>query len=126
LNAIDVTEAKGDYTFVVRVGRSGASVNVGHPGDKGEFAIGSEILTLENTAEVKPAAIDAGTYFITFWKLVFKVDRQQAFRFARGPLKAVKVMVGSEPIQVELNAKRAAKFQQNMATLAGAQTRPGP
>jgi hypothetical protein len=53
-NAIDVTEAKGDYTFEVRVGRSGASLNVGHPGDKGEFAVGAEVLTFENTAEVKP------------------------------------------------------------------------
>ena len=31
-NAIDVTEAKGDYTFEVRLGRTGASQNVGHPG----------------------------------------------------------------------------------------------
>jgi hypothetical protein len=48
------------------------------------------------------------------------LDRQQASRFAGGPLKAVKIMVGSEPIQVELNAERAAKFQQNIATLTGA------
>jgi hypothetical protein len=121
-NAIDVTEAKGAYTFEVRVGRSGASHNVGHPGDKGEFAVGSEILAFENTAEVSPAIIDAGSSFITFWKLVFKLDQPQASRFAGGPLKAVKVMVGSEPIQVELNAERAAKFQQNMAMLTGAST----
>ncbi len=84
------------------------------------------MLAVENTAEVKPAAIDAGTYFITFWKPVFKLDRQQAARFAGGPLKAVKVMVGSEPIQVELNAERAAKFEQNMATLTGAAPGGGP
>jgi hypothetical protein len=118
-NAIDVTEAKGEYTFAVRVAHAGASNNVGHPGDKGEFAVGGEILAFENTAEVKPAAIDAGTYFITFWKPIFKLNTQQASRFAGGPLKAVKIMVGSEPIQVELNAERAAKFQQNMAMLTG-------
>jgi hypothetical protein len=119
-NAIDVDEAKGEYTVTVRVAKVGASLNVAHPGDKGEFAVGGQILTFENTAEVRPATIDAGTYFLTFWKLVYKLDKQQAARFAEGPLKAVKVMVGSDPVQVEPNAERAAKFQQNMATLTGA------
>ena len=124
-NAIDVDEAQGKYTLEVRVARAGASLIVGHPGDKGEFAVGSQILTFENTAEVKPSTIELNANnFLTFWKAVYKLDREQASGFAAGPLRAVKIMVGTEPFQVEPNAERGATFQQNMATLTAAAAPP--
>ena len=117
-NAIDVDEAQGKFTVEVRVAQPGASLNIGRPGDKGEFAVGNQILTFENTAEVRPSTIElSANSFLTFWKAVFKLDRQQASGFGTAPLRAVKIMVGAEPFQVEPNAERGAKFQQNMATL---------
>ncbi len=119
-NAITVDEAEGQYTMKVRVARSGAGLNVGHPGDKGEFAVGSQVLTFENTSEVRPSTIEhpPGS-FLTFWSPVYKLDRQQASAFGAGPLRGVKLTIGTETYQVEPNTERGPKFQQNMAFLTG-------
>lgn len=121
---VGVNEAQGRYTMVVLVVQRGQSRSVAHVGDKAQFLVGDEILTLENSAEATPVTnhtaydITTQSYNITTqWKLMFNMDRKQASRFAVAPLKAIKVIVGNQEHQLALDPDQASKVQNNLAEM---------
>jgi hypothetical protein len=114
---VSVKEAQSKYTMQVMVVEHGDSSAVAKVGDKTDFLVGSDILTLENTVEARPVANVVGTTVITQWQLTFKPDAQEAARLAAAPLNAVKVRVGGQEYQIAVVPTKAAKFQANMAIM---------
>lgn len=120
--AIGVSEVKGEYTLEALVVQRGVADLIGQAGDLGEFIVGGEKLEFHSATESMPVANATRYQAFTQWKVLFKLTRDEAAQFAKGPLTAFKVAVGKQHFQVGLEPADAAKFQQNLAIM----TRPSP
>ncbi len=123
--AVSVKEAQGKFTMEVMVVQHGLSATTARAGDKAEFVVGSEVLTLEIAADAAPVVTPNQYGAITQWKLTFHLDDQATARFAKAPLTAIKVNVGGESYQLALQPQQASKFQSNLATMTSSPA-PGP
>jgi hypothetical protein len=120
LQSVSVVEAQGRYTLQVTVMSWGESSAVAGMGDPAEFAVGTEVLTLTSSGEARPVAnVFGGPHgpIYTQWQIPFALDAAMAARFAAAPLKAFKVRVGSQDVQVSLASWKAQKFRDNMVIL---------
>jgi hypothetical protein len=115
--AVSMKEAQGKYTLQVMVVQPGVANAAAAVGDKAEFLVGTSVLALENAVEAQPVANHVGETVFTQWQLTFKLDAQQAARFAAGPLGAIKAHVGSLEFQLVVSPSKGAKFQQNLAIM---------
>jgi hypothetical protein len=79
--------------------------------------VGDEILTLETAAEVRPVSNATHHGVFTQWHPVFQLTPDQAARFAKAPLTAVKVYVGDRWFQLALNQDQTKKFQDNLVIM---------
>jgi hypothetical protein len=112
-----VKEAQGKVTLQLFVTQTGAVDAVASVGDKAEFLLGGEILTLENATEGHPVAHATQGGLYTEWETTFNLSPQQAARFAATPLSAIKAHVAAHQFQVALDGGQATRFQANMAVL---------
>ena len=117
-----VTEGGGRFALQVTVMDYGDSLEVARAGETSEFLVGTEIVALPVAREARPVAsrlygMPNGP-ILTQWRVPFVLDGAQAARFASGPLRALKVPIGSQVHQVSLPDSKASKFQQNMALMS--------
>jgi hypothetical protein len=120
LQSVSVTEARGRYALEVMVMSWGDSSAVARMGDPAEFAVGAEVLTLTSSGEARPVANVFGGRngpIYTQWRIPFALDAAMVSRFAAAPLRAFKVRVGGQDLQVSLASWKAEKFRDNMAIL---------
>ena len=121
-SAVSLNEASGKIALDVLVVQRGISELRGHPGDKGEFKIGDEIVALESATEVKPVSNVRGYQVFTQWIVRYMLTAEQAAHFAKGPLVAVKVAISETTLQIALAASHAKKFQANVAEMTAGST----
>jgi hypothetical protein len=125
--AVGVYEAQGQLQLQVVVMAPGIARAVSVPGEQGQFTVGGQVLSLSSAFEARPivghTAISAGLGrasggdVYTVWKLGYLLGREDAARFAAGPLTAVKVQVGPQWYEIALEAAQAQKFQANMMVM---------
>lgn len=119
-----VKEAQGKLTLQLHLSKLGAVDAVAHVGDKAEFLLGGEILTLENAVEARAVAHATQGGLYTEWETTFNLTPQQAARFTAAPLTAIKAHVSEHQFQLTPDSGQATRFQANMAILSAPATAP--
>jgi hypothetical protein len=117
-SAFNVVTAQGKYTMKVLVPKNGQIYDsVVANRDKAAFRIGDEIVILAN--EVTNAPVHGANQYTVFtqWELTFHMNREQAARFAKAPLKAIKANIASHEFTITISDSHGEKIQSNMAEL---------
>ena len=109
----------GDYVIQVFVVAPGHVPEPGKVGDKGDFKLGSETLTLEASSAAPATTMISASGVYTRWGVVFVVKRDQLARFAKAPLSAVRVAVGERLVQLTLVEDDSELIMENSASLVG-------
>jgi hypothetical protein len=115
--AVGMLESKGEYTLKVLTVQRGDSRSVAAVGDQGEFAIGEQVLTFANSKEAKPVANANQATVFTQWILEYKLTREQANQVAKGPIKAIKVAIGNESLQMPIEPNPGLKIQNSISCM---------
>ena len=116
-NRVGVSETKGVYTLSVVIARPGQSRVIVPAGEKCQFAVGGDIITLTTPTESVPVANATQTSIYSQWKFTFTLSKEEISRFGQAPLTAVKIMVGNDEHQAALDPGEAKRFQHNLIAL---------
>jgi hypothetical protein len=115
---VSMSESKDKYALEVLVVQRGDARFKGRAGDKGQFIVGGEMLEFATETDTSPVVnVKSVSGVFTQWKPTFNLTREQAARFAAAPLTAIKVWVGEQTFQLELDPSSAQKFQINLRTM---------
>ncbi len=123
-SALSLNEASGKIALDVLVVQRGVSDLKGHPGDKGEFKVGDEIVTFASAADVTPVSNATGYAVFTQWLVRYIITKEEAARFAKAPLVAFKVAVGAQTFQTAVQSAHAKRFQSNVALMTAGSATP--
>lgn len=115
---MNVVTAQGKYTIKVMVVQNGQSYDKVVAGrDKAAFKVGDETIFLANNLTAPPVH-GANQYTVfTQWALTFELTRDQAARFGKGPLKAIKANIASHEFLLNISGSDGEKIQSNMIEL---------
>lgn len=116
--SVGMTQSAGKNSLQVMVVQNGQVNFVGHAGDKGEFKLGDNTITLAATGESQPVTNATRYQVFTQWIVSYELTPAQLLEFSRAPLAAVKVSLGDQFYQLALSDDDAALIRQNAASLA--------
>lgn len=116
--AISIKEAKGVYTLTLLMVQRGDSLSIGTVGEKAAFIIGGELLTLELQKEARPIVNVAMGNVFSQWALEFGVTREQVAQFGAAPLTAMKMAIGGQLFQLQLQEPLNTRIQNSARCMA--------
>jgi hypothetical protein len=126
---VGVYEVQGRLQLHVIATAPGIANAASAPGEKAQFMVGGQVLSLASATEARPVLVRtpisasfgtvSGGDLYTTWKLSYALSREDAARLAAGPLTAVKVQIGPQWYQLVFEEAQARKFQTNMVVMTG-------